>query len=149
MSTYSTVMANCSSGVVGYIPICRQNAGILKRQYLPADMVCATWSPAPAGSSTPTSLGNHISHLVTIRANCGDEVCATLFPPTFHWCGIWWLIALRENMAQKMLPNNALPAAENALKAVDALLKQLPQDAFTQNMLKITEQKPRPQKTHA
>ncbi len=112
-------------------------------------MVCATWSPAPAGSSTPTSLGNHISHLVTIRANCGDEVCATLFPPTFHWCGIWWLIALRENMAQKMLPNNALPAAENALKAVDALLKQLPQDAFTQNMLKITEQKPRPQKTHA
>jgi len=106
-------------------------------------MVCATWSPAPVGPTVPTTLGNHISHLVSIRANCGDEVCATLFPPTFHWCGIWWLIALRESIALDRLPPEAGDAAKVAVDAVETLLNQLPQDEFTQRMLRITENRPK------
>lgn len=106
-------------------------------------MVCATWSPAPVGQSSPTSLGNHISHLASIRASCGDHVCATLFPPTFHWCGIWWLVALRESVALKRLPGEAVPAAKNAMQAVEALLEHIPADEFTRNMLKINTRKPK------
>lgn len=109
-------------------------------------MVCATWSPAPLGQASPTSLGNHISHLATIRAECGKEVCATLFPPTFHFCGIWWLIALRESIELKRLPQQAAEAAKTAVAAVDALLKQIPQDEFTKQMLKIRDNKPKDQK---
>ena len=91
-------------------------------------MVCATWSPAPLGQASPTSLGNHISHLAAVRANCGDHVCVTLFPPTFHWCGIWWLIALKETIQLKRLPKGADDAARNAVGAVEALLKFIPPD---------------------
>lgn len=107
-------------------------------------MVCATWSPAPAGQIAPTSLGNHISHLVSIRAECGEESCVTLFPPTFHFCGIWWLIALREHLSLNQLPREAGAAAQNALQAVEELLKHVPADEFTQRMLRIQEQRPEP-----
>ena len=105
-------------------------------------MVCATWSPGPAGVIVPTSLGNHISHLVSVRANCGDDVCVTLFPPTFHWCGIWWLIALRENLALNLFPPEAGNAAKAAVEAAQTLLNQLPQDEFTAQMMKIAENQP-------
>jgi hypothetical protein len=102
-------------------------------------MVAATWSPGPV-SAAPTSLGNHISHLAIVRANCGDHVCVTLFPPTFHWCGIWWLVALREAIARKAVPANA---AKPALQAVEKLLEQVPRDPFTEKMMEIVETKPR------
>ena len=106
-------------------------------------MVVATWSPGPAGVPAPQSLGNHISHLQVIRADCGDHVCVTLFPPTFHWCGIWWLVALREAMTLQNFPANARPAAKRALEAADELLRQISPDPLAQQMLKI-EQEPRP-----
>lgn len=102
-------------------------------------MVCATWSPAQGGQVSPTSLGNHISHLAIVRANCGDHVCATLFPPTFHWCGIWWLIALNESISLKRLPQVANEAARNAVQAVEALLKHIPADELTRNMMEISK----------
>ena len=106
-------------------------------------MVCATWSPAPLGQASPTSLGNHISHLAAVRANCCDHVCVTLFPPTFHWCGIWWLIALKETIQLKRLPKGADDAARNAVGAVEALLKFIPPDEFTQRMLQINKNPPK------
>jgi hypothetical protein len=106
-------------------------------------MVCATWSPAPLGQATPTSLGNHISHLAAVRANCGDHVCVTLFPPTFHWCGIWWLTALKETIQLKRLPKGADDAARNAVNAVEALLKFIPPDEFTQRMQQISRNPPK------
>lgn len=106
-------------------------------------MVCATWSPAPAGTVTPTTLGNHITHLVVIRADCGDDVCITLFPPTFHWCGTWWLVALREQIALQRFPEQAIRAADAAANAVDELLKQLPMDPLTEGMMRIAENRPR------
>jgi hypothetical protein len=102
-------------------------------------MVVATWSPG-AGTTVPTSLGNHISHLQIIRANCGDHLCVTLFPPTFHWCGVWWLVALREAMGGTLLPREAQPAAKQAIEAVDALMKQIPADPLAERMLQIEQQ---------
>jgi hypothetical protein len=97
-------------------------------------MVCATWSPAPPTPGAPTSLGNHISHLVSIRANCGDHVCVTLFPPTFHWCGIWWLVAARQLMELQALDRDA---AQAAIEAVERLLQTVEPDPFTERMSEI------------
>lgn len=105
-------------------------------------MVVATWS-AGATTTVPQTLGNHISHLQIIRANCGDHLCVTLFPPTFHHCGVWWLVALREALGVNLLPREAQPAAKQALEAVQALMKLIPADPLTEQMLKI-EQEPRP-----
>lgn len=105
-------------------------------------MVCATWSPAPAGTVTPHSLGNHITHLVPIRADCGDHLCVTLFPPTFHWCGIWWHHALRENLATGRFPDHARDVAMQADRAVGQLLAVLEPDPFTQEMLEIRDNPP-------
>jgi hypothetical protein len=105
-------------------------------------MVVATWS-AGAGTNVPTSLGNHISHLQIIRANCGDHLCVTLFPPTFHFCGVWWLVALREGIAAKAFTRDAQAAARNALEAAEALLRQVPPDPLAEQMLKI-DREPRP-----
>ena len=107
-------------------------------------MVCATWSPAPPTNNLPTTLGNHISHLSIIRANCAQEICVTLFPPTFHWCGIWWLQALNEGVRLKRFPKEANQAAANAARAVEDLLKQLPpEDELTRNMRVIAENPPK------
>ncbi|HEX8143301.1 MAG TPA: hypothetical protein VF553_11940 [Pyrinomonadaceae bacterium] len=118
--SYSNLMTKCGHLEIEIPPGCY--------------MVCATWSPAP-NTTVPTTLGNHISHLQIIRANCGKEICVTLFPPTFHWCGIWWLVALREQAAMQRFPAQA--EARNAINAVETLLKKLPMDNFTQAMLEI------------
>ncbi|HJQ37915.1 MAG TPA: hypothetical protein VKB93_12325 [Thermoanaerobaculia bacterium] len=99
-------------------------------------MICATWSPAPVNGGPITTLGNHISHLQIIRAECAKEICVTLFPPTFHWCGIWWLVAARELAANKAVKGDL---AERAIGAVEALLKEVPQDTLTKNMLEIQQ----------
>jgi hypothetical protein len=101
--------------------------------------VCATWSPARPDQLRPTSLGNHITHISVIRANCGDHVCVTLFPPTLHWCGIWWLIALREAVELGHVQTEAAP---RAIEAVEALLQEIPRDDLTERMLRIAEERP-------
>jgi len=100
-------------------------------------MVCATWSPNTSGQPNPKSLGNHITHLSVVRANCGDHVCVTLFPPTLHHCGIWWGKALKEAIALNLLPREAVQLAQRAAGAADELFKILPLDEVTENMQKI------------
>ena len=102
--------------------------------------VVATWSPAPPGDN-PTSLGNHISHLSVVRANCGDHVCVTLFPPTFHWCGIWWLRALTQHMELGTIDREA---GGRAVEAVQAVLEKVPMDEFTKAMEEIESQRGQP-----
>lgn len=104
-------------------------------------LVCATWSPAPAGASVPTSLGNHISHLSIVRANCGDHVCVTLFPPTFHFCGVWWVIAAKSLLGQNALPKEAAEAAKNAVDSMEKLQRVLPADELTKRMMRIADAK--------
>ncbi len=98
-------------------------------------MVVATWSPAPGGGQFPTFLGNHITHLSVVRADCGDHVCVTLFPPTLHHCGIWWKIALEEHMEHGRFENREVVA--NAARAVQAVLnlEEVAIEPFTANLL--------------
>jgi hypothetical protein len=72
--------------------------------------------------------------LVSIRANCGDHVCATLFPPTFHWCGIWWLVAARRAIELQLLDRDA---GQAAIDAVERLLQTVEPDPFTERMSEI------------
>jgi hypothetical protein len=107
-------------------------------------MVVATWSPG-ASAPVPTTLGNHISHLQIVRVNCDEHVCVTLFPPTLHWCGIWWLFALREatTVGGTAMPQAAQRQAQEAMRAAEAFLKAIPADPLAMQMMKI-EQEPRP-----
>ncbi len=100
-------------------------------------IVCATWSPGAPNPVHPTSLGNQITHVQVVRANCCDHVCVTLFPPTFHWCGIWWILALRNHQAQRSLPAEAAEAANRAAEAVEALLRLIPIDPLTEQMMAL------------
>ena len=95
--------------------------------------MCATWSPAPPGDR-PTSLGNHITHLQIVRANCADHICVTLFPPTFHWCGHWYLRALEDHVR---LETVARERADAVIEAVRALQDEVPMDPFTEAMQAI------------
>jgi hypothetical protein len=101
--------------------------------------VVATWSPSHDPNNVPTSLGNHISHLSIVRANCGDHVCVTLFPPTFHFCGIWWLTAVADAVKMDALPREV---ADRAREAVEAALEATEQriDPFTTTMQKSLRQ---------
>ena len=107
-------------------------------------MVCATWSPAPPGSQ-PTSLGNHISHVVAVRANCGDHVCVTLFPPTFHFCGRWWIIAARDLIQMGVMDQNL---GERAIGAVEEVLKRtegVQEDPMTRTLSELAGEREGPQ----
>ena len=98
--------------------------------------VCATWSPAPPTAGPPTSLGNHISHLTVVRADCGEHVCVTLFPPTFHWCGIWWLIAARQAVEMKLVDADVVKPAIEAMQRVTEAIEP---DPFAERMAVVAE----------
>lgn len=100
-------------------------------------MVVATWSPARDVGGPPTSLGNHISHLAAVRVNCGDHACVTLFPPTFHYCGIWWLTPLRQYVEDGRINRDV---GQRAIEAVEAVLEEAGgPDPFTAKLLKNKE----------
>ncbi|MGI9174955.1 MAG: hypothetical protein ACR2GR_06520 [Rhodothermales bacterium] len=102
--------------------------------------VVATWSPASGTGELPTTLGNHITHLQVVRVNCGDHACVTLFPPTFHFCGVWWIVAAQQHAELGRLPADE---AKAAIEAVQRLMEHDEADPFTQRMLKeINEQRP-------
>jgi len=100
-------------------------------------MVCATWSPADASKDEPTSLGNHITHVAPVRLNCGDHACVTLFTPTLHFCGVWWLKALEGHRLTLNITDETLGAVRN-------LVERIPADELTKNMMAIKEMQPRP-----
>lgn len=101
-------------------------------------MICATWSPGAPAAGPIQSLGNHISHLQIIRADCAKEYCVTLFPPTLHWCGIWWLVALQEHIEKETIKQTDV--AKRAVGAVQELLKLVPMDGLTKNMLELQKE---------
>jgi hypothetical protein len=103
-------------------------------------MVVATWSPAPGGTA-PSTLGNHATHVAVVRVNSGDHIGVVLFTPTFHFCSIWWIIALQELQTLKLLPKEATAPAKAALEAAKNLLTYIPADEVTRRMLKIEEKK--------
>jgi len=78
-------------------------------------------------------LGNHLTHIAMVRANCGDHVCVTLFNPTFHHCAHWFLTAMHDHItaAGQALPRPAAATMRNAAEIVERLVREIPQDEFT------------------
>lgn len=102
-------------------------------------IVCATWSPTGDTGQFPTHLGNHITHLQIVRVNCGDHACVTLFPPTFHFCGIWWIVAARQHIELQQLPYEETVAA---IEAVERVLENVGRDPFTRRMAAAIREHP-------
>jgi hypothetical protein len=80
-------------------------------------------------------LGNSLTHIAMVRANCGDHVCVTLFDPSLHLCGTWLGAAINTYVAGggggPRLPQNVIGLLQNAGKAVDAMLKAIPEDPLS------------------
>jgi uncharacterized membrane protein len=90
-------------------------------------------------------LGNHLTHIGIVRVECGDHACVTLFNPTFHHCGHWFLTAMRGHIAAgEAVPREAQAALRNAVQAVDALVRAIPQDPFTTRQARALGEKPPP-----
>lgn len=83
-------------------------------------------------------LGNHLTHLAIVRANCGDHICVTLFNPTLHHCAHWFATAMNGHLAAggQALPATLAGPMRNAAQAVEGLVKAIPQDAFTTTQAK-------------
>src|SRR5438105_12539608 len=82
-------------------------------------------------------LGNVLSHLGIVRANCGDHVCVTLFEPSLHCCGSWLGAAVNLHVATGggggggQLDPKVLTAMNTAKAAVDKLLQLIPPDPLS------------------
>lgn len=90
-------------------------------------------------------LGNHLTHIQIVRANCGDHVCVTLFNPTLHFCGHWFKTAMTGHAAAggQGVPRELTAAMRNAIDAVEKVEALLPQDPMVAQM-KGVEAIPRP-----
>lgn len=84
-------------------------------------------------------LGNVLSHIGIVRANCGDHVCVTLFEPSLHCCGSWLGAAINTHVASgggggggPALPPDVISAMQTAKAAVDKMLKLIPPDPFAE-----------------
>ena len=92
--------------------------------------VCATWSPGDGSGS----LGNHLTHISVVRVNCSGDACVTLFTPTLHHCGTWFLRALEEHAERGRVEKRGVAGA---VKAVQAVLAEVKRDPFTEAMEEI------------
>lgn len=88
-------------------------------------LVMATWSP---GTGEPHELGNHLTHIQVVRVNCGDHACVTLFPPTAHFCGTWFQIAINTLME---LGDVNPDLGQRAVAAIQEVVQALPEDPLS------------------
>lgn len=104
-------------------------------------MVVATWSKSQDTAIRPTRLGNHLTHLQVARVNCGDHACITLFPPTAHFCGIWWVRALEVAALRQEIPR---PLADEARQLVAKMLEATGEkpDPLAEALLKLDDAAP-------
>lgn len=81
-------------------------------------------------------LGNHLTHIAVVRANCGDDICVTLFEPSLYVCGTWIGAAINTHIpgggvgvgGGVALTDQQIATMRNARTAVEAMLKVLPPD---------------------
>jgi hypothetical protein len=97
-----------------------------------------------------TPLGNGLTHIAVVRANCGDEKCVTLFSSSLHLCGTWLGAAINTYVlglgfggggggGGPRLAPNVLGALQNAGKAMDALVKVLEPDRLSAATLALAK----------
>jgi hypothetical protein len=107
--------------------------------------VVATWSPGTPHN--PHALGNHLTHMQVVRVNCDDHECVTLFPPTVHFCGFWFIVAAQVLLRAKMVEPGA---ARAAIEAVEAFVGTIEADPFTEatkRLAAVPEQQPKTRRT--
>lgn len=80
-------------------------------------------------------LGNGLTHIAMVRANCGDHVCVTLFDPSLHLCGTWLGAAINTHVigggGGPRLGPDVIAVLQNAGRAVDTMLKAIPADPLS------------------
>ena len=86
--------------------------------------------------------GNRLTHVSIVRVNCGDHACVTLFSPSIWHCGTWFKTAIQDHTNVLVKGGMKAEVARGAVAAIDAFLKQVKVDPFTQNMEAL--QKPAP-----
>jgi hypothetical protein len=96
-------------------------------------VVCATWSEGTGA----TFLGNHLTHCAVVQVKCGDHACITLFNPTLHSCGSWFLLGLRGAIRFGGLDRETVQLAEAAAQAVERLLPRVPGGAFAEKTARL------------
>jgi hypothetical protein len=76
--------------------------------------------------------GNYLTHVAIVRANCGDELCLTLFDPSLHFCGTWIGAATNTYLAGggQDVPRDIAARMKAVGEAANALVRALPQDDF-------------------
>ena len=91
-------------------------------------------------------LGNHLTHIAVVHAGCGDHICVTLFNPTLHHCAHWLQTAIQGHVAAggQAVPGALAGHLRNAGEAVERLVREIPQDAFTTTQARALGETPRP-----
>lgn len=92
------------------------------------------WPRPPEKGLSGQELGNVLTHIGIVRANCGDHVCVTLFEPSLHVCGTWLGAAINTHVAGgggPALPPELIATMKKAKAAVDEMLKAIPPDPLS------------------
>ncbi|MDQ5846924.1 MAG: hypothetical protein M3539_16690 [Acidobacteriota bacterium] len=142
------VLEGCKDGkpfkYVGIPTVC----GELELEIPPGCYVVGAVQGKGGLQGNPPSLGNNLTHIAIVRANCGDHICVTLFDPSFHFCGNWLGDAINHHLAGGQgLQRELMAALKNAVGPVAALVKATPQDPFVLNQAKALAQRPTKDKT--
>lgn len=80
--------------------------------------------------------GNVITDAGIVTVCCDKEACVTLYPPEIHLCGWLFVVALRDHLANKLIPAKV---ANEAIRAVHAVMEQEEMDARTQRTIEHLE----------
>lgn len=95
-------------------------------------------SHSKKGEGVPP-FGNRLTHVQIVRANCGEDVCVTLFSPSLWYCGTWFNAAVRQQVAGLARAGADERITANAIAAVDALLERVKPDRFAENLQAFQE----------
>ena len=81
-------------------------------------------------------LGNCLTHIAMVRANCGDHACVTLFDPSLHLCGTWLGAAINTYVAGTHggppLNRDLVAVLQNAGAAVNKMLQVIEKDPLSE-----------------
>jgi hypothetical protein len=126
----------------------RTKCGHLELEIPPGCYVVGAVDWSPANPDAPY-LGNNLTHIAIVRANCGDHICVTLFDPSLHFCGTWVGNALSTILhgGGGVPPRALTEVLQNANTAVNALVQALPPDGFVLNQAKAIGTTPPPADT--
>ena len=66
---------------------------------------------------------NHFTHKAIVQACCGGHACVTLFNPKVHECGTIYALAVRDMVAQGVIPAAQGQELADRIQTVNALVQ--------------------------